>query len=224
MGAVPENGDPIGDFERFLQRVADEDDRNPFLAQPIDQGEEMMLFLRGQGGGRLVEDDDFRLEANRARDFDHLPLGGAKRLDDRRRIDGKVQRLKQLLRLDIGAAQAVEELFVAQIEILRDRQRGNEARLLIDHRNPVSPRVRGAGDLDPLAVEADFALGGVTAPERILTSVDLPAPFSPTMACTSPRRKSKSMSFSAATPRYSLDDASHLEQRRFRGRHRANPS
>jgi hypothetical protein len=33
---------------------------------------------------------------------------------------------------------------------------------------------------------------GVVAPEMILISVDLPAPFSPTSACTSPDRTSKS--------------------------------
>jgi hypothetical protein len=89
-GAVSENGDPIGDFERFLQRMADEDDGYALLAQPVHQREEMMLFLRGQTGGRLVEDDHFRLETNRPRDFDHLPLGRAEREHNRRRVHGKV--------------------------------------------------------------------------------------------------------------------------------------
>ena len=37
-------------------------------------------------------------------------------------------------------------------------------------------------------------------PERIFISVDLPAPFSPTSACTSPARRSKSTRSSAVTP------------------------
>src|SRR5580704_13203966 len=82
-----------------------------------------------------------------ARAFDHLPLRGAERLDDHRRIDRKVQRRKQLLRLDIGSPQAVEELLVTQIEVLRDRQRGNETRLLVDHCDPVAPRAGRTGNL-----------------------------------------------------------------------------
>ena len=37
--AVTQNRDAVGDFERFLQRVTDEDDRNPILPQPVDQRE-----------------------------------------------------------------------------------------------------------------------------------------------------------------------------------------
>ena len=42
-------------------------------------------------------------------------------------------------------------------------------------------------------------VSGVWTPESTLTSVDLPAPLSPTMATTSPRPTSRSMSVRAAT-------------------------
>src|SRR3989338_1321583 len=45
---------------------------------------------------------------------------------------------------------------------------------------------------------------GITAPLRILSRVDLPAPFSPTSACTSPGRTSRSTAASACTPPYRL--------------------
>src|SRR5690242_1886030 len=48
-------------------------------------------------------------------------------------------------------------------------------------------------------------LSAVTAPARILTSVDFPAPFSPTSACTSPARTSKSTPESACTPGYDFE-------------------
>ncbi len=44
----------------------------------------------------------------------------------------------------------------------------------------------------------------ITAPVRILMRVDLPAPFSPTMAWTSPARSSREACRSAATPPYDL--------------------
>src|ERR687889_2465728 len=45
---------------------------------------------------------------------------------------------------------------------------------------------------------------GATAPVMILISVDLPAPFSPTSACTSPAHRSKDTPRSARTPAYDL--------------------
>src|SRR5919107_1803099 len=43
---------------------------------------------------------------------------------------------------------------------------------------------------------------GSTAPVMILMSVDLPAPFSPMSACTSPARSSSEALFRACTPAY----------------------
>jgi hypothetical protein len=88
-----QNRDAIGDFQRFFQSVADEDDRNSIPPQAVDQREKMVLLLRRQGRGRLIEDDHLRFETHRARDLDHLLFGGAERLDRGRRIDRKVQRL-----------------------------------------------------------------------------------------------------------------------------------
>src|SRR5512132_3474093 len=49
---------------------------------------------------------------------------------------------------------------------------------------------------------------GAWTPAITLIKVDLPAPFSPTRACTSPGRNSKSTSLSARTPGKLLDAAS----------------
>jgi len=93
-----------------------EDDRNPFLAQTIDQGETDSAFPPGSkwavGSSKMMI---FALRRNRARDLDHLPLRGAERTgrppSDRRE---KFSDWKQLLGLDIGSPQAVEELLVAR--------------------------------------------------------------------------------------------------------------
>ena len=227
MGSVPENGDPIGDFERLLQRVADEDDRNLFLAQTIDQREEIVLLLRSQSGGRLVEYDDLRLETNRSRDLDHLPLGGAERLDDRRRIDGKIQRLKQLLRLDIRSPQAIEKLLVAQIEILRDGQRGDEARLLIDHGDPMPPRVCGAANLDPFAFEAELALGGRNRAGEDLDQRRLARAVLAQQGVHFAAPQIEVDVLQRGDAAIFLGDVSHRQERRFRlrrDRHDASPS
>jgi hypothetical protein len=159
MPAVAQDRDAIGDFERFFQRVTDEDSRYSILPQPHDQREKMTFFLRRQGSSGLVENDHLRLEAHRARDLHHLPFRSPERLDRRSWIDRKVQRLKELLGVDIGSAQTVEKFFVAKVKILRDRHTRDEAGLLIYHRNAVAPGERRAGDLDSPALDSDFALG-----------------------------------------------------------------
>ncbi len=53
----------------------------------------------------------------------------------RGRIDVEVQRLQELLAGDVDAAQPVEALVVGQIDVLRDGERGHQARLLVDHRD-----------------------------------------------------------------------------------------
>ena len=96
--AVAQDGDAVGDAQRLLQRMADEDDRHAARLEPPHQGEEMALLLGRQRRRRLVEDDDLGIVVDGAGDLDHLPLGGAERGDRCRRIDGEIQRLQELLR------------------------------------------------------------------------------------------------------------------------------
>ena len=58
------------------------------------------------------------------------------------------------------------------------------------------PSARAASGLGRLTVLASISISpalGWISPYRILTRVDLPAPFSPSSACTSPRRRSRSI-------------------------------
>ena len=66
------------------------------------------------------------------------------------------------------------------------RQVGEERRLLVDDRDAGVLGVGRAVQADRLAVDQQLAGVRRCTPARILTSVDLPAPFSPTSACASP--------------------------------------
>ena len=57
---------------------------------------------------------------------------------------------------------------------------------------PCAIASRGVGEDDRLAVEQDAPGGRPSTPAIIFTSVDLPAPFSPTRTLTAPRRTAKS--------------------------------
>ena len=103
----------------------------------------MALLLGRQRRRRLVEDDDLGLVVDGAGDLDHLALGGAERRDDGGGVDGEVERLQKLLGGDVDAAQAVQRFLLAEIDVLGDRHRGDEARLLEDHGDAVRERLVG---------------------------------------------------------------------------------
>jgi hypothetical protein len=65
--------------------------------------------------------------------------------------------LQELLRGDVDPAQAVQELFVAEIEVLRDRQRRDQARLLKHHRDAVAQSLGRIGEEELLALERHVA-------------------------------------------------------------------
>ena len=67
-------------------------------------------------------------------------------------------------------------------------------------------------DLDLLAFPIDLARITVYAPDRIFISVDLPAPFSPSSACTSPLRTSMWTLCRARTPGKCFADPLQPEQ------------
>ena len=67
----------------------------------------------------------------------------------RRRIDREIQRLQELLCRDVDAAQPVEELLVAEIEVLGDGQRRHEAGLLEHHGDAGLDRLIRDGEARP---------------------------------------------------------------------------
>ncbi len=119
---VAQDGDAVGDRQRLLERVGDEDDRHAAFPEPFDQREELVLFLGRQRRGRLIKDDHPGVVVDGAGDLHHLFLPRAQRGDQRGRIDMEVQRLQELLPGDVDAAQPVERLVVHQVKVLRHGQ------------------------------------------------------------------------------------------------------
>ena len=71
----------------------------------------------------------------------------------------EVQRLQQLLRLDVQRAEARQQFFVAELDVLRRRHGRHQARLLVDHADAGGERVARLLEIDRLAVDIDFARG-----------------------------------------------------------------
>jgi len=72
--SVAERGDAVGDLHHLVQLVGDEDHRASVVGHPPHGGEEGVRLLRGQHGGRLVEDQDLGLPVERLEDLDALLL------------------------------------------------------------------------------------------------------------------------------------------------------
>jgi hypothetical protein len=133
--------------------VRNEDDRNAATLQIAHEIEEIFLLFGGQTRGGFVEDDDLGLMQHRARDFDHLLLGSAEHSDRRRRRHVEIERLQELLRGDVDAAQSIVEPFLAQEQVLRHRHRGNETVLLKHHRDAQMARLQRRSRRDGSAVD-----------------------------------------------------------------------
>ncbi len=119
----------------------------------------MKLLLGRERGGRLVEDQNARVMVHGARDLHHLLLACAKRRDERHRVNIEVERQQEALGLDIEAAQPVEELLLAKIDVLRHAHRRDEIRLLKHHGDAAGERLGGRLEAKRLAIEEEFAGG-----------------------------------------------------------------
>src|SRR5260370_21228960 len=72
--AVLHYRDAIGEIEDVVNVVADEEDADPLGLQLLDELADLRGLLRAERRGRLVHDEDARVEMDRARDRHRLAL------------------------------------------------------------------------------------------------------------------------------------------------------
>ena len=95
VAAVAEDGRPVAQREDLVEPVADEEDRDAAVAQPADDREQPLDLVGGERGGRLVEDEDARLDRQRLGDLDQLLVGHRQAADRRADVDLDVELLEQ---------------------------------------------------------------------------------------------------------------------------------
>ena len=100
----------------------------------------------------------------------------------------------------------------ADEHVLGHRQRRDQVEFLVDRDDAEQLRRMRAAQPHLGAVEGDRARVGRWAPARILSSVLLPAPFSPSSACTSPRPTSKSTAAQCLHAGKALGDPGHAQK------------
>ena len=201
--AEPEDEDAVGDLEDVDQVVADHDDAELALAQAPDQ----VQHLRGLGDaerrGRLVEQHDLRLAEQRAGDRDLLALAAGERPDlaaqagDRHRQVG--EQLAGLV-LHPRLVELARDRARARARPPRGRGRGWRRRRGCRRGRGPGRRSRSPGRSRPGAWRSrpprrrsgSCPSSAAWMPAIVFTSVDLPAPLSPTRPTTSPAWTAKS--------------------------------
>ncbi len=68
------DGDPVGEMRRRREIVGDHEHSHPFLAEPVEEREDPRPHRDVEHRNGLVGDQQLRLEHERRRDGDALPL------------------------------------------------------------------------------------------------------------------------------------------------------
>ena len=165
VGAVAKDGDAVAEGEDFLESMADEEDRDPALAKLADDSEEALDLAGGEGGGRLVHDEDAGVEGERFGDLDELLIGNGEATDGGANIQVDAKGGEQTLdfavhRSPIDAAEAVAGL-ASHEDVLGDVEVGEESGVLMDDGDTAAASIEGAMQDNLLAGNAKKAAVGL---------------------------------------------------------------
>ena len=202
--AVAQHGDAIGDAVHLIEEVGDEHHRHAGRPHPLDHLEQLVDLAGVEAGRGLVEDQHPGVDLHRPGDRHELLHGDRVRLERRRRVDVEVQLLEHLgwcagaspaSRCGRSDADSRPSIVFSATERLAARLTSWYTVLM-----PAVCAWRRAVHLERLAHEEHLAaVDAMDAGER-LDSVDLPAPFSPSRAWTSPGNRRSDTPSRASTP------------------------
>jgi len=97
--SIPKNGKVVRDPENLVELVADEKDRFALRFKAFDKLIELFDFLMGQRCGRLIHNDDTRINRQSARDCDKVLVGDAQIFELVIRIDIRTNACQNAARL-----------------------------------------------------------------------------------------------------------------------------
>ena len=95
VAPVAQHGDPVGQRRDLVEPVRDVDDAHAVGRELPDDAEEPRALRRRQRRGRLVHDQDARVERQRLGDLDELLLADAQARDPRLRVEVDPEPLEQ---------------------------------------------------------------------------------------------------------------------------------
>ena len=145
--AVLQHGHVVAERQHLVQAMRDVEDGGAFLAQTLQQALQRLRLMRGERGGRLVEDEHARLAIERLGDLHHLPPAERKARRPGFRVvppsptssQAAASPARQLGIVDEAEAPGIG----AEPDVLGNREVAGKAQLLLDHGDAGSPGLRG---------------------------------------------------------------------------------
>ena len=146
--SVAQHHGAIGALHHLVQAMRDENDADATGLQPRDDPHQAASLGQGQAGGRLVHDDETRIERQRLDDLDKLTLG--QRQFGKRRIGPEIGAETVEQRPHLGMKPLAVDQFqrpamhglAADIDVARNVEIIEEVELLVDEGNARLDRVR----------------------------------------------------------------------------------
>ena len=160
---VTQHGHAVGNRKDLFHAVADKEDGNPLLAQPVGQHKELFHLVGRERRSRFIHDQDAYLERNRFGDLNGLLRGQGQPPRRAAHIQLDVELGEDRFGLAIHGAPMHNPaaVAVADKDIFGHIEVGKDHRLLVDRGNPVHLGIYRMLDRDRLAVEQDGALIGL---------------------------------------------------------------
>ena len=183
--------------------VGDKEDALAFLFEPAHDLHQLVDLLRGQNGGGLVKDQDLVVAVEHLEDLHALLHTHRDVADQSVGVYPQAVLFAQSHDLFAGLGLLQKAQLVGlhpQDDVVQNREALHQFEVLVHHADAQGVGIVGVADLHLLAVFADGALFGLVQAEQTLIRVLLPAPFSPSRACTSPLRSWRVISSFALIP------------------------
>ena len=158
---IPEHRDPGGQGVHVFKAVGNENNGRAVVPELPRNPVQLLGLPLGQGGSRLVHDDDFRMEGKGLGDLHHLLLRHGQVAHDLVGVEVGVQLLQKpvgFLVHGLPLNDAVALFHVADEDVLRHGQVGIGGHMLVDGGNAGLLGVTGALEVHRLSVEQHFAL------------------------------------------------------------------
>ncbi len=177
--AVLEDGDPVADAADLLQAVRDVDDGDTVGGEVGDDAEEVVDLVRVERGGRLVHHDQPYVVRERPRHGHDLLLRRRQVPDQPPGVDlGMAEPLEQRGRRRLGRPSPYDEAggrrFVAEVDVLGDRQVLHQVEFLVDGGDAQAHGGDGRAQGDVLPAPADGAGVGLVGAGQHLDEGGLP--------------------------------------------------
>ena len=152
--------------------MGDVDNAHAPVPQHVDDAEQMLHFLLGEGGGGLVEDNDFGVVGNSLGDFHHLPLRDGHGTHDPVRIYVDVQLLEDghgvLIHFALIDGNAADGGVAAQPDVVHNTALQSLIQLLMHHGHAIFQCFFGAFEVNFFPIQINMSVVLVVNSEQTL--------------------------------------------------------